>query len=169
MKFGWYGPYVNVGFEPGAYLVDGWGTPLRLQQPRGAGQIRSEGPDRAFGRRRTTWSTPPPRSSPPGGFWSTCTCGGRTTPTSQYLLNPQPGSFPAMGVNVHDYSNNGSQASVSATDPARPRRTRSTAYHAGLHAVTATCTLPPNPAATGQAVVYMPENNQQAQVNLYLR
>jgi hypothetical protein len=43
-------------------------------------------------------------------------------------------------------------------------------YHAGLHAVTGTCQLVGSPAAaTGQAVVYVPGNNQQAQLGLYLR
>ncbi len=35
--------------------------------------------------------------------------------------------------------------------------------------MTATCTLPPNPQASGQAVVFIPGNNRQTQVNLYLR
>ena len=26
VKYGWYGPYVKIGFSAGAYLVDGWGT-----------------------------------------------------------------------------------------------------------------------------------------------
>ena len=50
MKVGWYGPYVNAGFDPAGYASDAWGTAYRYGvAPDGAGQIRSAGPDRAFG------------------------------------------------------------------------------------------------------------------------
>ena len=48
VKYGWYGPYVKIGYSAGAYLVDGWGTSLVYNSP-GAGQITSLGPNRALG------------------------------------------------------------------------------------------------------------------------
>jgi hypothetical protein len=86
-----------------------------------------------------------------------------------YRLNPAPAQVTAMRVTFY-YSNNGSQTSVSTTLPPPPPPYSFNGYHAGLHAVTGTCQLIGSPvAATGQAVVYVPGNNQQAQVNLYLR
>ena len=172
VKYGWTGPYVNAGFDAAGYLSDGWGTNYAWNSP-GAGQIRSAGPDRAI-------NTPddlvyPPFTVVPTGrllvnlnVWRT------DNTTSQYLLNPQPGSFPGMQVNVRMYySANGVRSPVplSAGIPPGPG---GPPYpfgptHAGFHEVTATCTLPPNPQVAGQAVVYIPENNQQTQLNLYLR
>jgi hypothetical protein len=77
-----------------------------------------------------------------------------------------------MTVNARmNYSNNGTPALLSAgipPGPAGPPYTLGPA-HAGFHEVSATCTLPPNPVVSGRAVLYVPENNQQTQVNLYLR
>jgi hypothetical protein len=71
-----------------------------------------------------------------------------------------------MGVTFY-YSNNGNQASVTNT-LAPP--VSFNGYHAGLHAVTATCSLKNQAAAvTGQTVVYVPGNNQQMSVDLYLQ
>ncbi len=90
------------------------------------------------------------------------------TTAGLYRLNPAAAQVTAMGVTFY-YSSNGSQASVSRTIPLAPPYSF-IGFHAGLHAVTGTCTLTGSPgAATGQAVVYVPGNNQQAQVNLYLR
>ena len=166
MKVGWYGPYVNVGFDPVGYLSDAWGTAYRYGvAPDGAGQIRSAGPDRVF-------LSADDLVHPPGAVVSA----GRLlvnlhvwdATAGLYRLNPAPAQVTAMGVTFY-YSNNGSQASVSATIPVAPPYSFN-GFHAGLHAVTGTCTLVGSPgAATGQAVVYVPGNNQQAQVNLYLR
>jgi hypothetical protein len=48
VKFGWYGPYINPGFDPGGYLMDAWGTNYDFGFP-GTGQIRSWGADRQQG------------------------------------------------------------------------------------------------------------------------
>lgn len=164
VKVGWYGPYVNAGFDAAGYLTDGWGTNYGWNNPA-AGQIRSAGPDR-------TMNTADDLIYPP----STVVATGRLlvnlhvwdNTAGLYRLNPAPAQVTAMGATFY-YSNNGSQASVSVTFPLPPPYVF-TGYHAGLHAVTGTCTLVGSPgAATGQAVVYVPGNNQQAQVNLYLR
>jgi hypothetical protein len=102
--------------------------------------------------------------------------------TSQYVLNPQPASFPPMQMNVRMYySASGVEAfkTYAGTPPSsgppyvfsttQPPPAAPLSPHAGFHAVTATCTLPPNPQVRGQAVVYVPENNQQTILNLYLR
>jgi len=166
VKVGWYGPYVNAGFDPAGYLSDAWGTAYRYGvAPDGAGQIRSAGPDRAFGS-ADDLVYPPGAVVPTGKLlvnlyvWDTT--------AGLFRLNPAPAQVTAMGVTFY-YSNNGSQASVSATLPlALPYSFNG--YHAGLHAVTGTCQLVGSPvAATGQATVYVPGNNQQAQVSLYLR
>lgn len=169
VKYGWYGPYVKIGYSTGAYLVDGWGTTLVYNSP-GAGQITSYGPNRALGGGDDI--TYPSSTVVTGGRLLVNLYVWRTDNTSQYVLNPQPGSFLGMTVNVQmNYSNNGTQAVLSAGIPPGPAGPPYTLgpTHAGFHEVSATCTLPPNPAVSGRAVVYVPENNQQAQVNLYLR
>jgi prepilin-type N-terminal cleavage/methylation domain-containing protein len=166
VKVGWYGPYVNAGFDPAGYLGDAWGTAYRYGvAPDGAGQIRSAGPDRAFGS-ADDLVYPPSAVIPTGRLlvnlhvWDTT--------AGLYRLNPAPAQVTAMGVTFY-HSSNGSQANVSATLPLAPPYSIN-GYHAGLHAVTGTCTLVGSPvAAAGQAVVYVPGNNQQAQVSLYLR
>jgi len=166
VKVGWYGPYVNAGFDPAGYLGDAWGTAYRYGvAPDGAGQIRSPGPDRAFGSADDL--VYPPNAVIPTGrllvnlyVWDTT--------AGLYRLNPAAAQATAMGVTFY-HSNNGIQAGVSTALPLAPPYSFN-GYHAGLHAVTGTCTLVGSPgAATGQAVVYVPGNNQQAQVNLYLR
>jgi general secretion pathway protein G len=166
VKVGWYGPYVNAGFDPAGYLSDAWGTAYRYGvAPDGAGQTRSAGPDRAFGS-ADDLVFPPTAVIPTGRLlvnlyvWDTT--------AGLYRLNPAAAQVTAMGVTFY-YSNNGSQASASAALPLAPPYSFN-GYHAGLHAVTGTCQLVGSPAAaTGQAVVYVPGNNQQAQVGLYLR
>jgi prepilin-type N-terminal cleavage/methylation domain-containing protein len=164
VRYGWSGPYVNAGFDPAGYLSDGWGTNYAWNSPA-AGQIRSAGPDRAIGT-ADDLIYPPYPVIVIGNLllnlyvWDTT--------AGLYRLNPAAAQVTAMGVTFY-YSNNGSQASVSRTLPLAPPYSFN-GYHAGLHAVTGTCTLVGSPgAATGQAVVYVPGNNQQAQVNLYLR
>ena len=140
------------------------GNELRLEQPRRrADPQRRTGPGHRHGGRPDL----PPLSGDLIGnllvnlhVWDTT--------AGLYRLNPAAAQATAMGVTFY-YSNNGSQASVAVTLPAAPPYSFN-GYHAGLHAVTGTCTLVGSPgAATGQAVVYVPGNNQQAQVNLYLR
>ena len=162
VKYGWYGPYVKIGYSAGAYLVDGWGTSLVYNSP-GAGQITSYGPNRALGGGDDI--VYPSSAVVPGGrllvnlyVWD----------NTQYRQNPAPAQVTAMGVTFY-YSNNGNQASVTRTIPL-PLPYSFNGYHAGLHEVTGTCTLVGSPgAATGQAVVFVPGNNQQAVLNLYLR
>jgi general secretion pathway protein G len=170
VKYGWYGPYVKIGYSAGAYLVDGWGTPLVYNSP-GAGQITSYGPNRALGGGDDI-VYPSSTVVPTGRLLVNLYVWRTDNTTSQYVLNPQPGSFAGMAVNVQmNYSNNGTPAGLSAGIPPGPAGPPYTLgpTHAGFHEVSATCTLPPNPAVSGRAVVYVPENNQQAQVNLYLR
>jgi len=172
VKYGWYGPYVNTGFDAAGYLTDGWGVNYSWNSP-GTGQIRSAGPDRAIGTADDLVF--PPAAVATGGRLLVNLYVWRTDNTAgQYVLNPQPGSFPGMTVNVlMYYSANGvrSPAPLSAGIPPGPSGPPYTLgpTHAGFHEVTATCTLPPNPQVSGQAVVYLPGNNQQTQVNLYLR
>ena len=180
VKYGWYGPYVKIGYSAGAYLVDGWGTPLVYNSP-GAGQITSYGANRVLGGGDDI--VYPSSAVVPGGRLLVNLYVWRTdNTTSQYVLNPQPASFPPMQMDVRMYySANGGETykfytgtppstgppyvfSTTQPAPAAPLST-----HAGFHAVTATCTLPPNPQVSGQAVVYIPENNQQTILNLYLR
>ena len=166
VKVGWYGPYVNAGFDPQAFTSDAWGTAYRYGvAPDGAGQIRSAGPDRAFlGADDLVF--PPNAVVTTGRLLVNLHVWDATA--GLYRLNPAAAQATAMGVTFY-YSNNGSQASVSSTLPIAPPYSFN-GFHAGLHAVTGTCTLVGSPgAATGQAVVYVPGNNQQAQVNLYLR
>jgi prepilin-type N-terminal cleavage/methylation domain-containing protein len=181
VKYGWYGPYVKIGFSPTAYLVDGWGTTLVYNSP-GAGQVTSFGPNRALGGGDDI-IYPSSLVAPVGRLLVNLYVWRTDNTTSQYVLNPQPASFPPMQMDVRMYySANGVEAfksyagtppltgppyTFSPALPAPPATPLST--HAGFHAVTATCTLPPNPQVRGQAVVYIPENNQQTQVNLYLR
>jgi prepilin-type N-terminal cleavage/methylation domain-containing protein len=171
VRYGWQGQYVKVGFSPTAYLTDGWGTALVYNSA--TGQFTSYGPNRALGGGDDI--TYPSSAVVTTGrvlvnlyVWRT------DNTTSQYVLNPQPASFAGMQVNVRvDYSNNGvrSVAPLSAGIPPGPLGPPYTLgpTHAGFHEVIATCTLPPNPQVRGQATVYVPENNQQAQLNLYLR
>ncbi len=170
VKYGWYGPYVKIGYSAGAYLVDGWGTPLVYNSP-GAGQITSFGPNRvAAGGDDIVF--PSSTVVPTGRLLVNLYVWRTDNTTSQYVLNPQPGSFAGMAVSVQmNYSNNGTQAAMSAGIPPGPVGPPYTLgpTRAGFHEVFATCTLPPNPQVSGQAVVYIPENNQQTQVNLYLR
>lgn len=164
VKYGWYGPYVNAGFDAAGYLSDGWGTNYAWNSP-GAGQIRSAGPDRAIGTADDLTYPPYPVISN-GNLLVNLYVWDATA--GLYRLNPAAAQATAMGVTLY-YSNNGSQASVSRTIPISPPYSFN-GSHAGLHAVTGTCTFVGSPgAATGQSVVYLPGNNQQAQVNLYLR
>lgn len=166
VKVGWYGPYVNAGFDPVGYLNDAWGTAYRYGvAPDGAGQIRSAGPDRAF-LSADDLVYPPNAVIPTGRLLINLQVWDATS--GLYRLNPSAAQATAMGVTFY-YSSNGTQTGVSTTLPLAPPYSFN-GYHAGLHAVTGTCTLVGSPGAvTGQAVVYVPGNNQQAQVNLYLR
>jgi prepilin-type N-terminal cleavage/methylation domain-containing protein len=181
VKYGYSGPYVKIGYSAGAYLLDGWGTNLVYNSP-GAGQITSYGPNRALGGGDDI-AYPSSAVIPVGQLLVNLYVWRTDNTTSQYVLNPQPASFPPMQLDVRMYySASGVEAFKSYTGtppPSGPPYVFSTtqpplpvvplATHAGFHAVTATCTLPPNPQVRGQGVVYIPENNQQAVLNLYLR
>ena len=170
VRYGWSGPYVNAGFDAAGVLADGWGTNYAWNSPA-AGQIRSAGPDRAIGT-ADDLIYPPSAVIATGRLLVNLYVWRTDNTTSQYVLNPQPGSFIGMTVNAQmNYSNNGTPAALSAGIPPGPAGPPYTLgpTHAGFHEVSATCTLPPNPAVSGRAVVYVPENNQQTQVNLYLR
>lgn len=168
VKIGWYGPYVNTGFDNQAYLNDAWGTAYAYGNP-GAGQIRSAGPDRA-------WNTADDIVYPPGavniyGYLLVNLYVWDNT-SGQYRLNPSAGQATQMSVTLYR-SNNGVQATYGYNLPAAPPYlfgTPPNRVHAGLHAVQASCTLVGSAISeTGQAVVYVPGNNQQTTLNLYLR
>jgi general secretion pathway protein G len=179
VKMGWWGRYVNSGFDPNAYKNDAWGTPYAYGNP-GAGQITSYGPDHnPLGGDDITY---PPNPVIIDGKLLVNLYVWDSTATA-YVPNPQPAAYPGMTATVSFYySNNGAQVIATAATPAvPPYRFGSTGLGevscgvggrpctAGLHAVSATCTLPPRPAVAGQAVVFVPGNNQQATLNLYLR
>jgi prepilin-type N-terminal cleavage/methylation domain-containing protein len=172
VRYGWQSKYVKIGFSAGAYLVDGWGKPLVYNSP-GAGQITSYGPNGASGGGDDIIYPSSP-VVPTGSLQVNLYVWRTDNTTSQYILNPQPGSFSGMQVNVRmDYSVNGARSTTPLTKSI-PSLSVGPPYtlgptHSGFHEVIATCTLPPNAQTTGQTVVYIPENNQQAQVNLYLR
>lgn len=172
VKYGWYGPYMNAGFDAAGYLADGWGTNYAWNNPA-AGQIRSAGPDRTMNT-SDDLIYPPAASVSTGRLLVNLYVWRTDNTTSQYVLNPQPGSFTGMAANVRMFYSAGgvrSPAPLSVGIPPGPAGPPYTLgpTHAGFHEVTATCTLPPNPPVAGQAVVYIPGNNQQTQVNLYLR
>jgi general secretion pathway protein G len=176
VKHGWDGPYAHVGFTPGAYLVDGWGR--NLVYTAGTGQIRSLGPDQVSGTADDL--TYPPTAVVPAGQLLVNLYVWRTDNTAgQYVQNPSLGAFPGATMDVRMYySANGTEAFRAYTvptggplvfSPTLPAPAVALASHAGFHAVTATCTLPPNPPVTGQAVIFLAGNNQQTVLNLYLR
>ncbi len=177
VRMGWWGTYVNSGFSKGAYLKDAWGTDYVYNSP-GPGQITSRGPDRL--------PDSPPGSGddityPPGPV----SINGKLIVNlyvwngSVYSQNPK-----TAGCSVKFYySNNGVQAfapPVTTTTPPYyfgsnpvageitcPATGGVTACSSGLHAVWAQCTVPST--VTGQAVVFVPGNNQQAKLDLYLK
>ncbi len=174
VKRGWSGPYVNPGFDAQGYVNDAWGTAYDYGFPL-AGQIRSRGPDRQGGAAPNYGDDIIfPRTAQPvniNGFllvnlyvWDNA--------AGQFRLNPQPGAMTQLNTTVY-WSNNGAQATYAYNLPAAPPFLFGAApntLHAGFHPVTATCTLAGAAAAvSGQAVVYVPGNNRQTQVNLYLR
>jgi general secretion pathway protein G len=174
VRMGWWGPYVNSGFSQGAYLNDAWGTPYAYGNP-GKGQISSAGPDRDINTLADNIVYPPYPAVIDGKLVVTL-----------YAWNGTAYAPPTC-TNANDYvrfyySNNGAQAWVSAAangpPPYRfgfgvgevscgtllvPR-----ACTSGLHAVEATCTLSSG-TVTGQAVVFVPGNNQQTKLDLYLK
>ena len=168
VKIGWYGPYVNTGFDPQGHLNDAWGTAYAYGNP-GAGQIRSAGPDRVMGS-ADDLIYPPNAVTLTGRLLVNLYVWDNTT--GQYLLNPQPAAFPQMTATAtFYYSNNGNQATASVVLPPAVGPPYSfNGFHAGMHAVTGICRLNlAGPVVSGQAVAYVPGNNQQAQLSLYLR
>jgi prepilin-type N-terminal cleavage/methylation domain-containing protein len=159
VKYGWYGQYVKIGYSAGAYLVDGWGTTLVYNSP-GAGQITSYGPNRVVGGGDDI--TYPSSPVVPSGrllvnlyVWD----------NTNYVLNPSHLVAPTT-VRLY-YAVNGGRVLTTLGTPADPSYTFPP-VHAGFHEVEAI--FPPDLITVrGRAVVYIPENNQQTQVNLYLR
>lgn len=168
VKFGWDGPYMNAGFDPSAHLSDAWGTAYRYGiAPDQPGMIRSAGPDRNFGTADDI-VFPQGRTILTGRLllnlyvWSAS--------ANQFVLNPRPAAYPGMSATVTIwYSNNGTRTAWTiASPPSDPPF--SPAFNMGFREVFASCTFPGNPGpVSGRAVVYVPGNNQQAQLNLYLR
>jgi prepilin-type N-terminal cleavage/methylation domain-containing protein len=168
VKHGWDGPYVRIGYSPTAYLYDGWGRSLAYNAS--TGQVTSGGPSTATTADDIVYPASPVAVN--GSIFVNLHVWRTDNTASQYVLNPQPGSFPGMQATVQAYySLNGVRTALSAgipPGPAGPPYSLSP-LHAGFHEVFATCTLPPDAQVSGQAVVYVPGNNKQTQVNLYLR
>ncbi len=177
VKVGWYGPYVNTGFAALGYQTDAWGRNYVYNSP-GNGQIRSYGPDGVPG--------PPPNYADDIIYPSnplTVTTGRLTVnlfvwdnTTGVFVANPQTTSgFPAMTSAVRFYySNNGNETilpvNIPPTTGGGPYTFFGNSIHPGPHAVWAQCRLSPsNTTVSGQAVVYVPGNNQQTTLNLYMR
>lgn len=168
VKIGWFGPYMNSGFDANGYLNDAWGIPYAYSNP-GAGQIRSAGRDRTMGT-ADDLVYPPAAVNVNGRLLVNLYVWSPNPPPGQYVLNPQPAAYPGMTAQVSfRYSNNGAEAAAAANTPPLAPPYSFANFHSGFHAVTAVCTLPPDPQVSGQAVVLVPGNNQQAQLNLYLR
>ncbi|GAB4372748.1 MAG: hypothetical protein Kow00128_21750 [Deltaproteobacteria bacterium] len=168
VKIGWFGPYMNAGFDPNGYLNDGWGTPYAYSNP-GAGQIRSTGRDRTMGTADDLIYPPAPVNIN-GRLLVNLYVWSPNPPPGQFVLNPQPAAYPGMTAQVSfRFSNNGVEGTAAANTPPLSPPYSFVNFHSGLHAVTAVCTLPPDPPVSGQAVVRVPGNNQQAQLDLYLR
>jgi len=173
VKFGWYGPYVNSGFDPSGYLNDGWGSAYffgNTGAPAGW-RIRAAGQDRNLNTADDLiYPYPPARFVETGNLLVNLNVWDNAA--GQYRLNPQPGQVTQMWVTFY-YSVNGNQTTRTwplVQPPAVGPPYSFNVYHAGLHAVEGSCQLVGSPAAaTGQAVVYVPGNNQQAQLSLYLR
>lgn len=174
VRFGWNGPYVNSGFDPQGYLNDGWGTAYFFGNTGGgppATRLRAASQDRRMNTADDLVYPYPPNSFVIGGnllvnlyVWDNA--------AGQYRLNPSPAQVTQMWVRFY-YSNNGREASVTVP-PVQPPAVGPpyafNGYHLGLHAVEGSCRLAGSAAtATGQAVVYVPGDNRQAQMNLYLR
>jgi general secretion pathway protein G len=181
IKFGWFGNYVNTGFAGQGYTSDAWGRPFRYggPAPLGPGQISSAGAD-------GNWNTADDITYPPAPV----VIGGNLLvnlyvwDNGAYVPNPQPAGYPGMTATVTvGYSQAGTSAAASSgtawnrnppysfPPPALPLPTPPfpNPLATGFHSVTAACTLPPSPARNAQMVVYVPPNNQQAILNLYLK
>ncbi len=166
VKYGWSGPYVNVGFSAGANLADGWGVNLVYNNP-GPGQIRSAGPDRVLG---TPDDIIYPSSTvfPSGGLLVNLHVWDLSK--SQFTTPTKKSDYTTLVVTFY-FSSNGSRTPVSVTNPDPPIPISFNGYHAGLHEIIATCVLKGQAStnSAASAVVYVPGNNQQTQVNLYLQ
>ena len=96
VKFGWYGPYVKIGFSAGAYLVDGWGIAPCLQQPRAPGRSAAMG-------RTAPWAAaddiiyPSSAVIPIGQLLVNLHVWRTDNTTSQYVLNPAARVVPGDG------------------------------------------------------------------------
>ncbi len=170
VRVGWFGPYMNSGFDAAAYLTDAWGTPYAYGNP-GTGQIRSAGPDRAMGTADDIILPPNPVAAT-GSLLVNLYVWSSTPAPGQFILNPQPAAFPGMTATVvFHYSNGGVEAQAAGGTPSGPPYAFGVplGFHSGFHAVTASVRLPPDPATATQAVVYLPGGNQQTQLSLYLR
>jgi len=157
VQMGWWGPYINTGFDAQGYLNDAWGTPYLYPSP-GAGQLTSYGPDRNPGGGDDIVYPPSPVDVR-GSLLVNLHVWDSTE--TEYATNP------SATVTFY-YSNNGIEVPVTLGAP--PYTFSGALIRSGLHAVWASCT--PSAGAslvTGGAVVFVPGNNQQAKLDLYLR
>ncbi len=166
VKYGWFGPYTNVGFDANSYLQDSWGVSYAYGSP-GTGQIRSAGEDRVIGTADDIIYPPNPVNINGRILVNVMAWDG-----SQFIQNPQIAAYPSMQLSLTlYYSNGGSRTSLVAGTPSSPPYTFLN-LHKGQHGVVGNCDLDgPGPLASVSGVVvdYVPENNSQGRVNLYLR
>ncbi len=166
VKYGWFGPYLNTGFDSTAFMEDEWGTPYRYGDP-GTGQIRSAGEDRTFGTSDDIIYPPNPVNISGRLLVNVFVWDG-----AQYVQNPTVSSYPAMTLSVTVFfSNAGVRSSVSLGAPASPPYTFLN-LHQGQHAVVGSCDLDgPGPLqpTSGVLVVFVKGGNSQTACNLYLR
>jgi prepilin-type N-terminal cleavage/methylation domain-containing protein len=166
VKYGWFGPYSNVGFDANSYLQDSWGVAYSFGSP-GTGQIRSAGEDRIMGNADDIIYPPNPVNINGRVLVNVLVWDG-----SQFIQNPQMSAYPSMQLLLTlFYSNSGARASITAGSPSSPPYTFLN-LHMGQHAVTGNCDLDgPGPLSTtsGVEVAFVGENNSQARLNIYLR
>jgi len=170
VKYGWWGPYANVGFDPTSYLEDSWGLPYAYGDP-GAGQIRSLGPDRTAGTSDDIIYPPNPVD-----------INGRLLinvfvwDKNKFVENPQrKGPYKDMEMDITVfYSDLGSLNSVTVSVPPPGNAPPLTFIdlHQGQHSVTGNCDLDGNQnkfdPISGVAVVYVRGNSSQTILDLYL-
>lgn len=171
VKYGWWGTYANVGFDPTSYLEDSWGLPYAYGDP-GAGQIRSSGPDRAMGTADDIIYPPNPININGRLLVNLFVWDG-----NQFIENPQrQGQYNRMVMDISlSYSNDGvpDSVTVSVPPPGNAPPLTFTDLHRGQHVVTGTCDLDGNQntydEVSGLVVVYVMGNETQTLLNLYMR
>ncbi|RMG60451.1 MAG: prepilin-type N-terminal cleavage/methylation domain-containing protein [Deltaproteobacteria bacterium] len=166
VRYGWFGPYINSGFDQDSFRKDEWGVFYRFGDP-GQGQIRSAGEDGLFGTQDDIIYPPQPVTITGSLLVNVYAWDG-----SRYVQNPTTTAYPAMSLTVSVYySSGGVRNAVSLGSPADPPYTFLN-LHQGQHAVVGSCDLDgagPLPASTGVLVTFVKGENSQTICDLYLR